>query len=70
MPRPRNAVPTYRRHRPSGQAVVTLYDAADGRRDMYLGPFGSPESKAEYERVLAEYRASPAAAAVASKAAG
>jgi integrase len=43
-------VPSYRRHRPSGQAVVTL----DGR-DHYLGPYGSPESRVEFQRLLAEY---------------
>jgi integrase len=36
---------------------------ADGtRKDVLLGPFGSAESKAEYERVLGELRAVPAAA--------
>lgn len=43
-------VPTYRLHKPSGRAVVTL-----GGRDVYLGAYGSPESKAEYDRVLAEW---------------
>src|SRR5262245_52572740 len=66
MPRPRNAVPTYRLHKPSGQAVVTLSGAGGGRHDVYLGPHGSPESLAEYERVIAESRASPAGAATAA----
>ncbi|MEM8782904.1 MAG: hypothetical protein AAGE65_08600 [Planctomycetota bacterium] len=31
-------IPTYRLHRPTGQAVVTLRDARTGqRRDVYLG---------------------------------
>jgi integrase len=42
--------PSYRRHKPSGQAVVTL----DGR-DLYLGRYGSPESRAEYDRLIAEW---------------
>ncbi len=42
--------PSYRHHRPSGQAVVTL-DA----RDNYLGRFGSPESRAEYDRLVGEW---------------
>lgn len=56
MPRPRNIVPSYRLHRQSGQAVVTIYE--DGRRrDILLGRHGSPESKEEYERILARVRA-------------
>jgi integrase len=48
-----NCVPSYRLHKPSGQAVVTL-----SGRDHYLGRHGSPESKAEYDRLIAEYLAS------------
>ncbi len=44
--------PSYRLHKPSARAVVTL----DGR-DYYLGPHGSDESKAEYDRLLAEWLA-------------
>jgi len=48
MARPRS-VPSYRRHKQSGQAVVTLADAVTGqRRDLLLGKLGSRESKAEY----------------------
>jgi hypothetical protein len=54
MPRRPNPVPTYRLHRQSGQAIVTVRDAAGRRRDMLLGRFGSPESRAEYARVVAE----------------
>ncbi len=50
MPR----VPSYRLHRPSGQAVVTVRTTAGERRDVYLGEYGSSESKAEYARVIAE----------------
>jgi integrase len=42
--------PSYRLHKPTGQAVVTL----DGR-DVYLGRHGSPESRVEYDRLLAEW---------------
>src|SRR5215217_651349 len=45
-------VPSYRLHKPSGQAVVTL-----GGRDLYLGKHGTPESRAEYDRLLAEWLA-------------
>lgn len=44
--------PSYRLHKPTGQAVVTL----DGR-DFYLGKHGSPESRAEYDRLVAEWLA-------------
>jgi integrase len=44
--------PSYRLHKPSGQAVVTL-----GGRDAYLGKFETPESRAEYDRVVAEWLA-------------
>jgi integrase len=46
------AIPAYRRHKHSGQAVVTL-----NGRDYYLGRFGSPESKVEYDRVTSEWLA-------------
>jgi integrase len=42
--------PSYRLHRPSGQAVVTLND-----RDLYLGEYDTPESRTEYDRVIAEW---------------
>jgi integrase len=57
MPRPRNSVPSYRLHRQSGQAVVTLPDGLGGRRDVLLGKHGTPESRAEYLRVVAEWEA-------------
>jgi hypothetical protein len=55
MPRSQKPVPSYRLHKQSGQAVTTLRDAA-GRRDVLLGPYDSPESRAEYERVLSLLR--------------
>ena len=45
--------PGYRLHRPSGRAVVTL-----NGKDHYLGVHGTKESKAEYKRLVAEYRSS------------
>lgn len=50
--RNRSRVPTYRRHRASGLAIVTL----DGR-DHYLGPHGSETSRAEYDRLVGEWMA-------------
>jgi hypothetical protein len=43
-------IPSYRLHKPSGQAVVTL-----NSRDFYLGEWKSPESRTEFERLLAEW---------------
>lgn len=57
MPRPRNSVPTYRLHKRSGQAIVAVYDAAGARRELYLGRYGSQESRAEYSRIVAELNA-------------
>ncbi len=57
MPR-RNHIPAYRLHKQSGQAIVTLPDGLGGRRDFTLGEYGSPESRAEYARMLAEWEAS------------
>ncbi len=42
--------PNYRRHRASGQGIVTL-----NGRDFYLGPFGSKASRNEYDRLIAEW---------------
>ncbi len=42
--------PYYRLHKRSGQAVVTL-----NGRDMYLGKHNTPESRAEYDRLIAEW---------------
>ena len=53
MPRlPPNQVPGYRRHRRSGQAVVSL----DGG-DYYLGPHGTQVSKDEYDRLTGIWKA-------------
>ncbi|MFM9995541.1 MAG: site-specific integrase [Phycisphaerales bacterium] len=45
-------VPSYRRHKPSGQAVVTL-----SGRDVYLGPWKSAESKRRFKQLVAEWLA-------------
>ena len=42
--------PSYRLHKPTGQAVVTI----DGR-DFYLGKHGSAPSRAEYDRLIGEW---------------
>jgi integrase len=50
-------VPSYRLHKQSGQAIVTLTDGYGGRRDVLLGKHGTKETKAEYKRVVLEWEA-------------
>ena len=52
---PRSSIPKYRLHRQSGQTVVTLRDGPGQRRDVLLGRHGTPESRKEYARVIAEW---------------
>ncbi|HEY2147141.1 MAG TPA: hypothetical protein VGH32_04345 [Pirellulales bacterium] len=52
MPRLIHSVPRYRRHKPSGQAVVTVFG-----RDHYLGLWRSKASRAEYDRLIGEWLA-------------
>src|SRR3954453_22272008 len=48
MPRlKKGALPSYRRHKARGLAVVTI----DGR-DYYLGPHGTPASKQKYVALI------------------
>ncbi len=48
-----SAVPSYRKHKASGQAVVTL-----NGHDEYLGPYGTKASRRLYDRLIAEWLAS------------
>lgn len=43
--------PSYRHHKPSGNAVVTI-----DRRDHYLGPYDSPESHSRYAEMIERWR--------------
>src|SRR5688572_24087298 len=52
MPRLTSSSPKYRRHKSSGQAIVTL-----NGRDFYLGPYGTKTSRREYDRLTAEWLA-------------
>ena len=45
-------VPSYRRHKPSGQAVVTM-----GGHNFYLGKWNTNASRAEYDRLIREWLA-------------
>ena len=50
MPRLTSKPPKYRKHKATGQAVVTL-----NGKDFYLGPYGSKASRVEYDRITAEW---------------
>ncbi len=53
MPRlPADALPSYRLHKQSGQAIVTL-----AGHDHLLGPWLSKASRAHYDRLIAEWLA-------------
>jgi integrase len=53
MPRLIHATPKYRKHKASGQAVVTI-----NGREHYLGPYGTKASKLEYDRLIGEWLSS------------
>ena len=55
MPRKRSRVPSYRLHKPSGQARVII-----NGQHIYLGRFGSRESREKYSRLIAELAATSA----------
>ena len=50
MPRSADYVPKYRKHKQSGQAIVTL-----SGRDFLLGPHGTKASRSEYDRLVSEW---------------
>jgi hypothetical protein len=55
MPRPKGsfkAVPSYRHHKPSGRAVVTL-----GGQNRYLGIYGTRKSRDAYDQLVGEWLA-------------
>ena len=49
---PSKSLPKYRKHKRSGQAIVTL-----SGKDFYLGPHGTNASKLEYDRLIGEWLA-------------
>ena len=49
---PKKSLPSYRLHKASGQAVVTL-----NGKDFYLGRYKSKASRDEYDRLIAEFLA-------------
>ncbi len=59
MARPKNTTPTYKHHKSTGLARCWV-----NGRWVTLGKYGSPESKVEFARIVAELDASPAAAMI------
>jgi len=59
MVRPRAAIRAYCHHKPSNQAFVRVRTANGSRKAIYLGVYGTPASRQEYERVLTTLRTSP-----------
>jgi integrase len=55
--KPSNAPPPYPKKPHNGQARITVRTAGGGRKDVLLGAYGSPESRAEYARILVEMNA-------------
>ena len=47
---PSKSLPKHRKHKRSGQAIVTL-----SGKDFYLGPHGTNASKLEYDRLIGEW---------------
>jgi integrase len=50
MPKLTKSLPKYRRHKASGQAIVTLSGV-----DHYLGHYGTKASRIEYDRMIGEW---------------
>jgi integrase len=63
-------VPSYRLHKQSSQAVVTLTDGIGSRRDVLLGHYGTAKSRVEYARVITEWEANGRRLTVANTSAG
>jgi integrase len=53
VPKLKHLTPSYRRHKATGQAVVTL-----AGRDIYLGKHNTAASRREYSRIIGEWTAS------------
>ncbi len=52
MPEVKYRTPSYRHHKASGQAIVSIYG-----RDYYLGLNGSAASREKYDQLIAEWYA-------------
>lgn len=54
MPARKKAIPSYLRHAASNQAYVKIRRPDGSRQTIYLGIWDSPESKAEYARLIGQ----------------
>jgi hypothetical protein len=54
--RRKGTLPTYRLHKQSGKAIVSLPLGDGTYKDYLLGFYNSEESKAEYARVVTEWQ--------------
>src|SRR5262245_37500578 len=62
MPPTRKLTPSYLPHKQSGRGRAVWTDAAGERHQQLMpGPFGSPESRAAFARLVAELAVSPTA---------
>jgi len=61
MGRPKTPVPAYQKHKASGQAKIRICG-----KDIYLGKYGSKESRREYDRIRAEFEAGETSALITS----
>ena len=52
MPKLKHRVPSYRLHKPSGNAIVVL-----NGKSFYLGPHGTQVSRDEYDRIVGTWQA-------------
>jgi len=59
MPTLIHSIPKYRKHWASGHAAVTLQG-----KEFYLGPWKSKASLVDYDRLIAEWLASPTSTVV------
>ena len=65
MPRSKSGTPPkYCLHVPSGQAFVTVRDSQNCRRQITLGKHGTPESHAEYARIIQQWHVGQGTVAV------
>ncbi|NOS99832.1 MAG: hypothetical protein HOP29_04320 [Phycisphaerales bacterium] len=64
MARPKPVVPGYRRQRKRGGVDLAFVEV--GGRRVYLGPWGSSESRQNYARVTADWKSGATTRAVAN----
>jgi integrase len=61
MPRKKKPVPSYLHHKPTNQAYIRVTTSSGKREVVYLGSYGSQESKDAYDRIRDELSVSKSA---------